>query len=74
VVTELRCPECHDVQVFEQPPCAEDHNGDCPEWVCTFCGTAVFAGVAWSPSALAAGRSGRSSGARKHSTSRKHAA
>jgi hypothetical protein len=32
------------VRAFVQPPCAEGHTddgGDCPEWACTDCGTAV---------------------------------
>ncbi len=38
------CPSCDDVRAFVQPPCAEGHTddgGDCPEWACTDCGTAV---------------------------------
>jgi hypothetical protein len=40
----LMCPECRDESVFEQPPCADGHGHDCPEWFCVACGFAVFAG------------------------------
>jgi hypothetical protein len=29
--------------VVEQPPCLDGHD-DCPEWVCTECGTAIVFG------------------------------
>jgi hypothetical protein len=38
------CPTCADERVFEQPPCRDGHTadgGECPEWVCVDCGTAV---------------------------------
>jgi hypothetical protein len=28
--------------VFEQPPCADQHDPVCPEWACTTCGTAIL--------------------------------
>ena len=40
----LICPECRDESAFEQPPCADGHGHDCPEWYCVTCGFAVFAG------------------------------
>lgn len=49
--SDMLCPACLEVQSFEQPPCSEGHEADCPEWVCTMCGAAVFAGVSWSPRA-----------------------
>ena len=42
------CPTCAEETVFEQPPCQDGHTADgaeCPEWVCTACGTAL---VGWS--------------------------
>jgi hypothetical protein len=42
------CPTCADLRVFVQPPCVDGHTeggGECPEWACADCGTAVFAGV-----------------------------
>ncbi|MEU2351331.1 hypothetical protein, partial [Modestobacter sp. NPDC013298] len=42
------CPTCGDDTDFEQPPCADGHTedgGDCPEWVCVDCGTALLTGA-----------------------------
>ncbi len=39
------CPTCAQDRLFQQPPCAERHTdegGECPEWACVDCGTAVF--------------------------------
>jgi hypothetical protein len=41
------CPTCDDVTIFVQPPCADGHTddgGECPEWICADCGTAIVAG------------------------------
>ncbi|MFP5371774.1 MAG: hypothetical protein ACLGI3_13645 [Actinomycetes bacterium] len=41
------CPPCGDVREFVQPPCADGHTddgGECPEWACVDCGSAVVAG------------------------------
>ena len=43
------CPACGDERAFVQPPCVDGHTddgGECPEWACADCGTAVFAGDA----------------------------
>ena len=43
------CPTCGDVRAFVQPPCTDGHTddgGECPEWICTACGSAYTAGVA----------------------------
>ncbi|EIV93265.1 hypothetical protein [Frankia sp. QA3] len=40
----LACAECGDERPFEQPPCADGHGADCPEWACTECGAAVLVG------------------------------
>ncbi|WP_041939053.1 MULTISPECIES: hypothetical protein [Frankia] len=40
----LTCTECGDERPFEQPPCADGHGADCPEWACTECGAAVLLG------------------------------
>jgi hypothetical protein len=40
------CPICDDETVFVQPPCADGHTddgGECPEWICADCGTAIVA-------------------------------
>ena len=42
-----RCPECDQVRDFEQPPCIDGHDIDCPELACVSCGLAVFSGDAW---------------------------
>ncbi len=39
------CPSCDGDREFVQPPCADGHTeegGECPEWACADCGTAVF--------------------------------
>ena len=41
------CPTCDDVAVFVQPPCADGHTedgGECPEWICVDCGSALLIG------------------------------
>ena len=43
----LPCPTCDDVTVFVQPPCLDGHTedgGECPEWICVDCDTALVAG------------------------------
>ncbi|MCM3925536.1 hypothetical protein ND748_28190, partial [Frankia sp. AiPs1] len=42
----LTCAECGDERPFEQPPCADGHGSDCPEWACTECGVALLVGPA----------------------------
>ncbi|MFI5895992.1 hypothetical protein ACIA5D_38430 [Actinoplanes sp. NPDC051513] len=37
---ELRCVICDGDMMFEAPPCADGHDDDCPELVCTRCGAA----------------------------------
>ena len=44
---EWLCAACGDERAFVQPPCADGHTddgGECPEWACADCGTAVFGG------------------------------
>ncbi len=36
------CRTCRDERSFDQPPCVDGHDGDCPEWVCSGCGSAVL--------------------------------
>jgi hypothetical protein len=31
---------------FEQPECIDEHEGECPEWVCIRCGEAFLVGFA----------------------------
>ena len=41
------CPTCDGVTDHVQPPCADGHTddgGDCPEWICVDCGTALLIG------------------------------
>ena len=41
------CPPCGELTEHVQPPCADGHTddgGDCPEWACVECGSAVVAG------------------------------
>jgi hypothetical protein len=40
------CPECDEDRLFEQPhltDCPDTPDGECPEWACVACGTAVLA-------------------------------
>ena len=37
---ELRCVICNGDMLFEVPPCADGHDDECPELVCTRCGAA----------------------------------
>jgi hypothetical protein len=42
------CPSCGDDRDFVQPLCVDGHTeggGECPEWACAECGTAVIVGV-----------------------------
>ncbi|MEU6203882.1 hypothetical protein ABZ814_09855 [Micromonospora musae] len=39
---ELYCDSCRGVAQFETPPCVDGHGADCPELVCTRCGSAVL--------------------------------
>ncbi len=39
---KLHCDVCARVRAFEQPACVESHDGDCPDWACTWCGSAIF--------------------------------
>jgi hypothetical protein len=39
---EVYCPDCAELEVFEQPPCVDGHGVDCPEWLCLNCGTALL--------------------------------
>jgi hypothetical protein len=38
------CPTCGEVRDFVQPPCADGHGEQCPEWACADCGAAMVAG------------------------------
>ncbi len=40
----LPCPCCRTVTLAEIPPCADDHDGQCPDRACTVCGTALTVG------------------------------
>ena len=45
------CPECGDDRLFEsyhgEPGgCPDSPDGDCPEWGCVACGTALLIGLA----------------------------
>jgi len=39
---EAYCPDCAELELFEQPPCVDGHGADCPEWLCLTCGTALL--------------------------------
>jgi hypothetical protein len=56
------CPSCgHDTE-FEQPICIDGHTddgGECPEWACVECGTALVSGDAAPASVTRAASRGR---------------
>ena len=56
MLQEMYCARCRAETAFEQPPCVDGHDEDCPEWVCVLCGSALVGGV------LVAGRSGAEAG------------
>lgn len=41
---EMYCATCQAETLFETPRCDDGHEDECPELVCTGCGTAVVAG------------------------------
>ena len=48
------CPPCDEIREFVQPPCADGHTddgGECPEWICVDCGSALLIGDAGTTSA-----------------------
>lgn len=49
------CTTCEDDVAFEQPGCPDDHESDCPEWVCLQCGDALLIGFALGEPAPMAG-------------------
>jgi hypothetical protein len=51
------CPDCGGGRLFEQHHaaeggCPDSADGWCPEWLCTGCGAALFAGPAACPAGL----------------------
>ncbi len=38
------CCNCARRTEFEQPPCPDGHDSECPEWYCTECGAATILG------------------------------
>jgi len=41
------CPPCGEIREFVQPECIDGHTedgGECPEWACVDCGSAVVIG------------------------------
>jgi hypothetical protein len=50
------CAPCGEITEFVQPPCVDGHTddgGECPEWICVDCGTALLIGdVATAPAAV----------------------
>jgi hypothetical protein len=40
--TLLHCPTCARYRTVETPPCPDGHGADCPERLCTACGTALL--------------------------------
>jgi len=39
---EMYCAVCEAEVVFDAPPCPDGHDQECPELLCTGCGTAIF--------------------------------
>lgn len=38
----MYCATCETEMLFEVPPCLDGHDDDCPELMCTGCGTAII--------------------------------
>lgn len=38
----MHCVTCDGEALFEGPPCDDGHDDDCPELVCTGCGSAIM--------------------------------
>ena len=38
----LYCPCCERETLTETPPCADGHDGDCPDRACVDCGTGLL--------------------------------
>ncbi|GAA4628940.1 hypothetical protein GCM10023196_047460 [Actinoallomurus vinaceus] len=47
------CSACGGERRFEQPPCADGHGADCPEWACVDCGMAILIGDTPEPPVIA---------------------
>jgi MinD superfamily P-loop ATPase len=47
---EMYCATCETETLFEAPPLVDDHDEECPELLCTGCGTAILIApvVVWS--------------------------
>jgi len=41
VLVVLHCVGCRGEREFEQPPCVDGHDLDCPELACVDCGMAL---------------------------------
>lgn len=39
---ELYCDVCEGTALFDAPPCVDGHGTDCPELICTDCGSAML--------------------------------
>lgn len=52
----LHCSVCDDERCFEQPPCADGHGADCPEYACVECGMAIVVGDAPRPPVIVRSR------------------
>lgn len=38
------CSICRADTTFEQPECHDGHGGDCADWACLVCGSAIMTG------------------------------
>ncbi len=45
------CGICEQEEFFEVPPCADGHGEDCPDLVCTGCGSVITVAVVPVPAA-----------------------
>ncbi|MBO4209247.1 hypothetical protein [Micromonospora echinofusca] len=62
---ELYCEDCGAETLFETPPCQDGHGADCPELVCTGCGTALLT-AGFPPLRAARGGTRTDAPARRH--------
>jgi hypothetical protein len=45
----LHCPICRQESLVETPPCPDGHGDDCPERLCTACGSVLSIAPALAP-------------------------
>ncbi len=50
-LTWRHCGICDQEEAFEAPPCRDGHGAECPDYVCTECGSVITMGIVLVPTA-----------------------